>query len=257
VLNTRRHITADVLAKQSIDNQVDLETTVQLLAGATKEKTDPQIRTNVSLELNRKFIGQGSAQSDIINAVDSTTGVDYEVVPMARMAYADGSRRLRESVLSTFIRLYSLDIGGNRAYLLTNELQNPTTDGGGLSTEHRGVFQDDEAMSLATDIAQLCTATDQAYIIGASGAIIAGYTDSVTLAAEGFVTPEEQQTEREIRTANHVCVSLVEIPPDDPSLHSYQASYVIRGDSGAHDISSATVEYIELGQFTITYREAT
>ncbi len=257
VLNNRRHVTADVLAKQAVDNQIDIETTVQLLAGATKEKTDPLIRTNVSLELNRKLIGQGSAQSDIINAVDSTKGVDYEVVPLARMAYADGSRKLREGLLSTYTRLPSLDIGGNRAYLLTNELQSPTTDGGGLVTEHKGVFQDDEAMSLASDIAQLCTADDQAYIIGYEGAIIAGFTDDVTLAGQGFTTPAEQQAERERLTANHVCVSLTEIPADNPGLHTYAVSYVIRGDSGAHDIFSATVEFIELGNLTVTFREAT
>jgi hypothetical protein len=33
-------------------------------------------------------------------------------------------------------------------------------------------------------------------------------------------------------------------------------SYVVRGDSGSKDVSSSGVEFIELGNFTITFREA-
>lgn len=257
VVNSRRHVTADVLVKQSVENPVDIETTTQLLKGATKEKTDPLIRSNVSTELNSKTIGQGVAQSDVIHSVDATTGVDYEVVPLARLAYADGSRKLREGILSSFLRLPALDMGGNLAYLLQNSLQNPTTDGGGWETEHKGVFQDDEAMTLASSLLLLCSASNQAYIIGSSGAVINGYTDSATLAAEGFATPAEQQAELLQRTANHIALSLTAIPLDDPSLHEYAVSYVVRGDSGAHDITASQVEFIELGAFTITYRLAT
>ncbi len=257
VIETSRHITADVLVKQAIENEIEIETTVQLKMGATKEKTDPAIRSEASLELNRKTIGQGSAQSDIINAIDSTTGVDYEVVPLARFAYADGSRRLREKVLNASLRVPSLDIGGNRAYLLQNSLQMPTTDGGGLSSEHRGVFQDDEPMTLASSLLNLCTANYQAYIIGSAGAVIAGYTDPATLLAEGFTTAEAQAEELLVRTANHIALSIADIPADDPSLHDYAVSYVVRGDSGAHDFLGAEVEFLQLGAFTITYREAT
>jgi hypothetical protein len=160
---------------------------------------------------------------------------------------------LREGLFSTYLRLPALDIGGNRAYLLTNGLSNPTTDGGGLVTEHKGVFQDDEVMSPASDVNQLCTLDHQAFIIGSTGAVIAGYTDDATLAALGFVTAAAQLAERIRLTANHVCVSLAEIPADDPSLHAYTVSYVIRGDSGAHDITASSMEYIELGGLTVTY----
>jgi hypothetical protein len=253
-LNSRRHATADVIAKQAIENQFEIETTVQLLQGATKDKTDPDIRTNVSLEASRRFIGQGIAQSDVIHEVDATSGVDFQVIPLARMAYADGSRKLRETLTSASQQLIDLSSGGVFAYILTTPLQFPTTNGGGLTTEHKGVFQDDESMTLVSSLASVASAAHQAYIIGSGGAVISGYTDSATLAAEGFLTLADQQAELLRRTANHVVVSISS--PDEPSKHDYAVSYVIRGDSGSKDITASGVEAIELGSFTITYRTA-
>jgi hypothetical protein len=258
ILNTKRHVTADVLGKQAVVNDIDIETTVQLKKGATKDKTDPVVRTNTSLDLNKKLIGEGVAQSNVDAAVNDSTGVQFNVLPMAKMAYADGSQKLRESVLSTFTHVASLDIGGNVAYILTNPLEFPTTDGGGLATEHKGVFQDDEAMTISSTLALVCSASHQAFIIGSGGAIIAGYSDDATLASEGFL-PNEYVAERLRRTANHVVVSLLGsgLPPDNPANHAYAASYIVRGDSGSHDITVAQMEVIDLGVFTVTYREFT
>jgi hypothetical protein len=258
-INSRRHITGDVLVKQAILNSVALETTVQLKPGATKDKTDPAIRTSTSIELNQKLIGQGTAQSDIINAVDSTAGVDFQVVPLAKMGYADGSKKLREGVLSSAQRVPSLDIGGNQVFILTNALQFPTTDGGGLATEHRGVFQDDEAMGLASTVDLVGQAHKQAYILGSGGSIITGYSDDATLLAAGFLTASAIAAERLRLTANHVLVSLsgAGLPPDNPALHVYAVSYVVRGDVGPHDISTSQVEALDLGDFTLTIRSST
>ena len=256
-VNSKRHITADVLVKQAIQNSIDLETTVQLNQGAKKDTVDPAIRTNVSVELNSKLIGQGAAQSDLINAIDSTTGVDFQVLPLARMGYADGSRKLRVAVLSTNDPVPSLDIGGNSVFILQNGLLYPTTDGGGLATEHRGVFQDDESLVLAESLAVVGASPNQAYIIGNDGASIVGYSDDLTLVAEGFVEPEDIEEERYRRTANHVVVSLsgAGSPPDNPDQHAYAVSYVIRGDIGPHDITATQVEFVDTGNFTLTIKE--
>lgn len=256
-VNKQRHITADVLVKQAVLNSVALETTVQLKRGATKDKVDPAVRSSVSVELDQKLIGQGTAQSDVINAIDSTDGVDFQALPLARMGYADGSRKLREPLLSTNLRVSSLDIGGNQAYLLTNALQFPTTDGGGLKTEHKGVFQDDEALIMALTLATVCQGPNQAYILGASGAIIANYSDTATLIADGFTEVAEIAAERIRRTANHIVISLsgAGIPPDAPDNHKYTTSYVIRGDIGPHDITASQVESLDLGGFSLTFRD--
>jgi hypothetical protein len=259
-IDTRRHVTADVLVKQAVLNSVEIETTIQLKQGASKDTTDPAVRTNVSTELNQKLIGEGTAQSDIVNAIDSTTGVDFQVLPMAHMGYADGSRKLRESVASSYQHLSSLDIGGQLVYILTNPLRYPTTDGGGLETEHKGVFQDDEALVLSDDLVTVGDLAGQAFIIGDDGATISGFSDDATIIAEtGITDPSDIVQERLDRTANHVVVALSGsgVPPDDPGQHVYQVSYVIRGDDGPHDITATQVEFIDLGDFTLTFHEAT
>jgi uncharacterized phage protein gp47/JayE len=258
ILNNKRHVTADVLVKQAVQNDINIETTVQLASGSAKDKTDPIIRNNVSLDLDKKLIGQGVAQSNVDSAINDSTGVQFNVLPMARMAYADGSHKLREGVLSTYTHVGSLDIGGNLVYILTNPLEFSTTDGGGLGTEHKGVFQDDIAMSLSADLTSVGTAANQAFIIGSGGAIIAGYSDDATLASEGFLS-NQYVAERLRRTANHVAVSLLGsgIPQDNPANHVYAVSYVIRGDSGSHDISVSAMEVIDLGILTVTYRNFT
>jgi hypothetical protein len=256
-VNSRRHVTADVLVKQAILNAVAAESTVQLKSGANKDQVDPAVRTSVSLELNQKLIGQGSAQSDIVNAVDSTEGVDFQVLPLARFGYADGSIRLRERLLSTSSRVPSLDIGGNQVYIFGNALQYPTTNGGGLKTEHRGVFQDDESLALAEDVLLVGQYSNQAYIIGHTGMLIAGYSDDATLIAEGFTGAEDLAKERLVRTANRVLVSIsgAGSPPDTPLNHAYAVSYVVRNDIGPHDITASQVEFLTLGDFTLTVKE--
>jgi hypothetical protein len=138
-------------------------------------------------------------------------------------------------------------------------LKFPTTDGGGLITEHKGVYQDDEALTISDSLATVATGPNQTFIIGSAGASIIGYTDTPTLVADGFVTLASQAAELLRRTANHVVVSLAgtDFPPDEPTNHVYAASYVIRGDSGTKDITSTGVEFVDLGNFTITFRDAT
>jgi hypothetical protein len=259
VVNTQKHVTADVLVKQAIENEINIDTTVQLLAGATKDNVDPAIRSAVSGELNSKTIGQGIAQSNVDAAINDTAGVDFNVLPLALMAYADGSIKLREAVVSQYVALPSLDIGGNVAYILTSELENPTTDGGGLVTETHGVFQDDVGLVNAASLAQVATAADQGWIIGSEGASIVGYSDPATLTTQGFTTPSAIAAQQVVLTANHVVVSLSEasIPPDNPGNHVYTVTYIVRGQTGSNDITASDVEYIDLGIFNITLRNAT
>lgn len=258
VVNSQRHVTGDVLVKQAVQNQINVETTVQLLTGATRDKVDPAIRSAVSIELNSKTIGQGIAQSNVDAAVNDTKGVDFNVLPFALMGYADGSIKLREVVVSHFVTVPSLNIGGNVVFILTSELENPTTDGGGLVTEPHGIFQDDVGLSNAPSLAQVATRANQAWIIGNGGTVIQGYSDDVTLIAQGFSTPAAIAAERLLLTANHVVISLsgAGSPPDNPGNHVYTATYIIRGHTGSHDISASAVEFIDLGIFNITLRNA-
>jgi hypothetical protein len=246
-----------VLVKQAVQNFVNIETTVALSSGATVARVDPAIRTNVSLVLDTKVIGQGVAQSNVDAAINDTTGIAFNVLPMALMAYADGSLKLRESLVSDYEALTSLNIGGQNVFILTQELQNPTLDTGGLLTQHHGVFQDDQILTTATSLATTGSGALQAWIIGSEGAIIQGYSDDATLAAQGFL-PDQIPGERLKLTANHALVALsaAGTTPDNPGNHSYTVSYVVYGETGSQDITAASVEYIDLGGLVITYGNA-
>ncbi len=254
VLNNQRHVTADVLAKQCIENSANIETTVQLETGATQSSADPNIRTATSIVLDTKTIGQGVAQSNVDSAINNTAGVAFNVLPMALMAYADTSQKLRELVDSAYVQIPSLSIGGNLVYILTASLDYPTVDTGGLPTQHHGVFQDDIILAQATSLLTVGNASGQGWIIGSEGASITGYSDNATLTGQG-IAADQLAASRLTLTANHVLVSLsgAATPPDNPANHVYTVSYIIYGDSGSHDITAAAVEYIILGQFTITY----
>jgi hypothetical protein len=127
-----------------------------------------------------------------------------------------------------------------------------------LFTEHKGVFEDDEPMVLAPSLATVGAGAGQAYIIGGGGAAIAGLSDDVTLSAQGFTDADDILAERLRLTANHVVVSLsgAGSPVDNPDQHRDAVSYVIRGDLGPHDIVPTQVEFIDLGEFTLTSKEA-
>ena len=258
LVNNMRHVTADVLVKQAVQNFVDIETTVQLANGATKDSVDPNIRTAVSLALDTKLIGQGIAQSNVDAAINDTSGVEFNVLPMALMAYADGSIKLRESVPSSFEPLPTLDIGGNNVFILTDELQNPTIDQGGTPQQTHGVFMDDVRLGNAQNLLLTGSGPNQAWIIGSEGAVIQGYSDDATLAAQGFL-PDQIPAQRLLLTANHAVVSLTGagLPEDSPGNHVYTVSYVIYGETGSQDINAAAVEFIDLGVMTITYRNYT
>ena len=257
VLNVMRHVTADVLAKQCVDNLVNIETTVQLANGAAQANVDPNIRTAVSIVLDTKTIGEGVAQSNVDAAINDTSGVTFNVLPMALMAYADGSQRLRENLGSGFAQLTSLSIGGNLVYILTESLEFPTIDKGGPPTLPTGVYQDGIGLTMATALAQVGSNPAQSWIIGAEGASINGYSDYATLTAQGVPADRLAATQLEL-TANHVLVSLsgAGMPPDSPANHSYAATYVVYGNTGSQDIPAAQVEYLTLGNFTITYSAA-
>lgn len=258
VLNNMRHVTADVLAKQCVDNLINIETTVQLASGASQANVDPNIRTAVSVLIDTETIGEGIAQSQVDTAITSTSGVQFNVLPMALMAYADGSQRLREDVGSAYEALSSLNIGGNLVYIMTTGLEFPTIDMGGPPTLPSGVYQDGIALTMATSLATVGQAAGQGWIIGSEGAVINGYSDNTTLQNQGY-PPDQWAAVRLSLTANHAVVSLSGsgTPPDNPGNHDYTVTYVVYDNTGSQDIPAAQVEYLTLGNFTITYRTAT
>jgi hypothetical protein len=256
---TMRHATADVLVKQAVENPMSTEMTVQLNPNADQVTVDSNIRTSVTVLTDSKPVGGTIYQSDMVQTVkDSDSGVQFIVQPFTQMTLATGAMRLRDSIPPDGILLSSLSQFNNAVYILQQALPFNTTDGGGPATVFHGVFMDNLQMAPATSLATVGSAVGQAWIIGAQGAIIQGYSDDATLTPE-YVTPSAIAAARLALTANHVVISLNNgiNPPDVPGNHMFSVTYIVNNDTGSKDITTSSVEYLTPGQLTITYRAAT
>lgn len=254
----QRHVTADVLVKQSIENPMSTEATIQLEPNADQSDTDSAIRTNVTVLTDTQGVGGSVRVSDMVSAMDESDGVDFIVQPFTRFTLGDGSRRVRDVVQSAYVALSSLSQFANAVFLLTDALPFDTTDGGGLPTEHKGVFMDELILEMASSLEDVGTVLNKAWIIGRLGAVIPGYSDDATLLPV-YLTADAVAQARIDMTANRVVVSLNAgiSPPDVPTNHAFAASYVVRGDRGVKDLETSQVEYLVPGNLVLTYRNAT
>lgn len=257
-VNSTRHVTADVLAKQAVENPYVAEMTVQLLSNADQATTDSAIRTNLSVLSDNRGVGGSVRVSDGVASVDNADGVDFVVQPFTRFTMQDGALRIRDRIASSYVPLPSLSLFSNAVFLLDEPLPYDTSDGGGPASSHRGVFMDDQAMTLAESLQDVGSGLHRAWTVGRLGAVIPGYTDDATLSAAGFATAEARSAELRLRTANRLVVSLNAgiVPADVPASHQFSASYVVQGDQGVKDLVTSEVEYLVPGSVTIVYRKA-
>lgn len=252
-----KHLTADALVKQAVENPLSAEITVQLLPNSVQSVVDSGIRTSVSVLLDRKGVGNQVHQSDMTGSIEKVSGIDYIVQPYTKLSLQDGALRIRDLVLSDYDFLPSLSQFTNAVYVLTDELPYATTDGGGPSTVHHGVYKDEIVMVPSPTLADIGVKVNQFFIIGRNGAIITGYSDDATLLPR-MITPEAVVEERLRLTANRILVSLNAgiTPADVPTDHAFAATYVVNGDRGSKDLGAAQMEYLSPGDLTITYKKA-
>jgi uncharacterized phage protein gp47/JayE len=256
-VNNSKHITADVIVKQAIENPLDIISTVQLKPKYEQSTVDNLIRTSYSNLIDSKNVGDAIHVSDVTAAIDNATGVDFVVQPFAKMTLQDGALRVRDSVANEYVFIPSLSSGTNAVYILTEELAYATTDGGGPDNVHHGVYKDNLIMDTAPTLNAIGAKVNNSYVIGRYGAIIQGYSDDATLAPV-HITADAIAAARLKLTANRVLVSLDygQNPPDDPSMHEFSITYVVNGDSGYKDIDTSQVEYLTAGNLTLTFRKA-
>jgi hypothetical protein len=256
-LKNAKHVTADVLVKQAVENPMVNESTVQLGRNADQGSVDADIRTGLTILTDSRGVGGSIHQSDVVKVYEDVNGMDFVVQPFTRLTLQDGALRIRDSVPSEYIEILSLEQSANGVYILTEPLPFNTSDGGGGQTVHHGVYKDEIIMTPARSLDDIGSAPNQAWVIGRQGAVINGYSDDATLVPL-FVTPSAVIAERIRRTANKVMVSLNAgiIPRDLPTDHTFAATYVVQGDQGVKDIETSQIEYITPGVITITYRAA-
>jgi len=254
-LDKSKHATADVIAKQSLENPLSTEATVQLKPNTVQSTVDSGIRTAITVMTDGKGVGKPVYQTDMSTAMKNINGVDFIVQPFFKMTLQDGAMRVRDPLPSDYQFVPSLSLYANAVYVLEQPLSYNTIDGGGSDTIFHGVFKDNLLMTESESIDTIGEYTNQAYIVGAKGIVIQGYSDDATLLAAG-IEQDEIAKERLELTANRVFISLDygQIPSDVPSMHSFSVTYIVHGDIGSKDISVSSIEYTTPGDLTITYK---
>lgn len=254
-LNDSRHLSADIIVKQTVKTFVDISGSVIVKKGVSPSTVDSQIRATLINHIENLGLNRALRLSDVIRIIDQTTGVSYVIIPSMIMARASGSLIIGEFIENDGIKMDSLSSTINNVYLLQDALDNYTTDGGGPLNQYRYVLlNDSETELLPTRPDLLNQAPKRSYIIGFQGLAINGYSDDQTLISQGFLTPSEIGEERKRLTANHVLVSL----GNNDSLDNYtiQTSYVTTTKNvGADDLLATIVESFSLRSMVITYDE--
>jgi hypothetical protein len=191
-LNQERHLAADVLAKEAIAVGVNMGGTIVFNSNYSKTVVDSGVRTALSRSFGALRMGKPERQSDIIDTIDSSTGVSYIVVPMTLLSKSDGSLVVQEYVLvdqeSDFRKITDWSSDTVETYLLLNRLNSNTLDGGGQINDSRGVFVNNIPFTNYDTRPNangypLVNASNGAFIIGSTGLVIAENSDNATLQA--------------------------------------------------------------------------
>jgi hypothetical protein len=235
-LDDMSHATADVIAKQAVIVPVNITATVVLKKGSDRATVDLSLRNNLQYLMGTLKLGDPMRRSDVISEMDNTAGVSYVVVPLTTMARAAGYQVVRNDLTTSStgnaFRIAAWSNTTAAVWLILQELDAKTSVGGGDTSMFRGVYQDDNQLSLQLASPQnLGMVSGQAYIIGSEGLAIPGYGSAPVV--------------------NRVLVSLP--IGDAPSNHSYWCTYVTAEDTGESDIDPNSMEYLVLGDLQITY----
>jgi len=268
------HITADAIAKWAVEVPVDIGATLVLRPNNDADTVDSAARTDLARLFGTFGLGTPVRKSDVNRVLDAVQGVNYVVNPLTKMTRGDGAQVVREVVTtdtdSDSVAISSWSSSTVTVYLLNNALDSATTNAGGDVNEFRGVFQD-EVRLIHQETAPnvngfpLRGTTGSAFIIGADGLNIPGYSDNTTIEANYVLPtdPDEKEADilriRKLLTADRVLVTYMPggDVPDNPTLHDYAVTYVVDGDTGVKNIVPGPIEYLVIGNLNFVYDEAT
>jgi uncharacterized phage protein gp47/JayE len=264
-IDNLKGVTYDVLVKDAVATPLDIAATVVKQTGFPTNSIQSGVQTNLESYLRGLPMGSSVRQSDIITVIDQTSGVSFVTTPLTNLARDAGVVIVREPLTTASKGDTTLLLGTPEqpyssstvnVWLIEEELNAATTTGGGSENEFRGVFQDENAMTLQTaDPDSLQSAPDKAYIIGNEGLSIPGYSDDATLVVlYPTATAAEIATTRQGLTANRLMVALS--TDDRPSIHAYTVTYIVSAaNEGARNINGSELEYFTLGDLVLTVAE--
>jgi hypothetical protein len=222
-IDQKKHVLADAQVHNGINNSIDYSGTIVLRKGVSPQSVDALLRTELVNYTESQGFGGKVSTSAFISLIERTEGVAQVLTP-TKLTYTPNSLRVREqlsSQLSTLVDAWSTPTVS--VFLISDALQFSTDDGGGSSTVFRGVYQNNDLLSLLnikpsgntvdSSGSPLNDSSNQAYIIGKDGMVIQGISDDTTLDA---LSPYSDPTlkaewivqQRRLLTANKILVSL-------------------------------------------------
>jgi len=264
-LEADRHLTADIVVKEATKTAVDISATIVLASGANVETVENEIRNKLVNLFNSLQLGVALRHSDVLEQLDSTSGVSYVVVPLTRLARQEGSLVIRERLDTSesedtlFIKSWSSDLV--HTYLVTGPLSSATLNGGGEGNEYRAIQQDGLDLVLETIIPNeagqpLQKKVGKCFIIGNGGVMIPGYNDDDTVAATYPKMDQNERYEQSMSmTQNRVLVTVA--ASDSPTNHNYEVTYYVGEDLGVGNIEPEAIEYLTAGNFDFIFDEDT
>lgn len=212
-IDTMRHLTADVVIKSAIKTYIDFDLTIVIEEGSDQTSVDRKIRTAIAKLLQEKQIGESVYQSDIVDVIESISGVNHTLIPFTKMVKANGSIVNREVMNTSWDTYQTINV---ISYKSVSKLSWPTTVGGGPITTFRGVFENDIPLLLVDNLDLVAEGPGRAYI-AADGTVYASTKLGNIQEAEITVT------------------------------------YIVQNATGARDIDFCEIEYGAVGNLIITY----
>jgi hypothetical protein len=216
-LDTMKHACADVIAKQAVENGIDFAFTVIPKATVTNTPLlTSKIRTAIANYVSQLSIGSSVTQSEIVHIIQNLPDVNYVVLPMTRMVKSDGSFIVRDDIGRTQFQIFNDGLA--RSYITTVPvLTYATIDKGGPENYFRGVFENELPLVLQSDVLDVSGGAGRAYI-QADGRLVVSTRDGQI-----------------------------------PDIKDYQVAYYVFGEKGSKDINAASIEYLTVGNLTVSY----
>ena len=213
-VKTDRHITADVLVKQANEIGVDLEFSIRLTKNSFAPTVKNAIMTRIGNALGNSKMGQRISQSDIVSIIDTTPGVDYVILPLLKMAAADGTHIVNEQILGAAWSVVT--VGVATSYKTTAGILAHTTSGNASNQNYFWrVSQDDINLTLVETAAEVALGVGRAFI-DSDGAV--------------YVSTFEN---------------------DDPSARKITVGYNVFNEIGSKDLAISDLDYLSLNSITI------
>lgn len=262
VVDAAKHVSADILLKACPILPINITATLLLnrqnsVVNLTPDVVAENVQANVLSLIDNIPVGGTLRQSEVIKAILSTEGVADVSIPLTTLALADGAQILQETLpwdLSSDATAISAT--QTRVVWLVHEgFRHVTQTGGAPVGAFSAVYGDDVSIPVYRSYDDVLLGPNRAYIVGAAGIVIQGYSDDTTLSNQipGVVTPEKINALRQTLTGNHLIVSLQ--ADATPTTQVWQVCYQVWGDTGARDIVAGPVGVLSLQSMTLPFDE--